>query len=151
MNPFPVDIVDIVVKASALLAAAGLVDALLGRRGSAAARCLVWSLAFGGLLVLPIASYALPQWPVRIPVARTVVANAGHPGAEAPAVSIPAAAATRPSPAVVTAPAPAADDRTEAPARGDADGARRPRRVVCRRRADSAGAVRPGADRAAAR
>ena len=112
MNPLPFEIV---VKASALLAAAGLVDALLGRRGSAAARCLVWSLAIGGLLVLPIASYALPHWPVRIPVARTVVASAGHPGAEAAAGSMPAAAATRPLQAGVTAPAAAADDRADAP------------------------------------
>ena len=78
MNPLPLDIL---IKASALLAAAGLVDLVLRRRGSAAARSLVWSLTMAALLVLPIASYALPHWPVRIPVARTAVANVGLAGA----------------------------------------------------------------------
>ena len=78
MNSLPVDIV---VKASVLLAAAGLVDVLLGRRGSAAARHLVWSLTVAGLLVLPLASYALPPWQVRIPVVRTPDARAGRAGA----------------------------------------------------------------------
>ncbi len=61
---------DVIVKASALLAAAALVDAVLRRRGSAATRYLVWSLTMAALLVLPIASSVLPPWHVRIPVAR---------------------------------------------------------------------------------
>jgi beta-lactamase regulating signal transducer with metallopeptidase domain len=59
----------IVLKATALLAAAGLVDALLRRRGSAAARHLVWTLAIVGLLALPVASLALPEWTLQIPIA----------------------------------------------------------------------------------
>ena len=45
--------------------------------------------------MLPIASYALPPWQVRIPVARTPDASAGRAGAEVPANSAPPAAATR--------------------------------------------------------
>jgi len=108
MNPLPFDIV---VKASALLAAAGLVDAVLRRRGSAAARCLVWSLTIAGLLVLPIASYALPRWPVRIPVARAAAASAGLAGAQTPVGSAPEAAATLPS----ALPRRTADDRIDSP------------------------------------
>jgi beta-lactamase regulating signal transducer with metallopeptidase domain len=67
MSPFPVDLA---VKASALLAAAGVADAVLRRRGSAATRHLAWSIAIVGMLALPIASYALPHWQIRIPVAR---------------------------------------------------------------------------------
>ena len=113
MNSLPVDIV---VKVSVLLAAAGLVDVLLGRRGSAAARHLVWSITVAGMLVLPIASYALPPWQVRIPVARTPDAGAGRAGAEVPANFAPPAAATRIVAAVATPPRLAADDRTDAPA-----------------------------------
>ncbi len=68
MNSAPIDIV---VKASALLATAALADALLGRRMSAAARHLLWSIVIVGLLVLPIASYALPHWEITIRVPRT--------------------------------------------------------------------------------
>src|SRR5579864_2032030 len=66
-------VLDLVIKATVLLAAAGMADALLQRRGSAAARHLVWSVAIAALLVLPVASYALPRWTVRIPVARAAV------------------------------------------------------------------------------
>jgi beta-lactamase regulating signal transducer with metallopeptidase domain len=109
-------LVDIVVKASALLAAAGLVDAALQRRGSAAARHLVWSIAVAGLLVLPIASSALPHWQVRIPVPRASVANLERTPAAtvAPAESASAAAA----PLVASGPAEpraAAGDRARFP------------------------------------
>jgi beta-lactamase regulating signal transducer with metallopeptidase domain len=59
----------IAVKATVLLAAAALVDLLLRRRGSAAARHLVWTIAIVGLLALPVASLSLPAWTLRIPVA----------------------------------------------------------------------------------
>lgn len=62
----------IVIKATALLAAAALFDALLRPRGSAAARHLVWTLAVAALLALPIASLALPEWTIRLPIAQTV-------------------------------------------------------------------------------
>ena len=71
MMPLPLVIV---IKASLLLGAAGLVDALLRRHGSAAARHLVWTVAIVGLLALPIASGSLPAWTVRIPVARPATA-----------------------------------------------------------------------------
>jgi len=63
-------IIDILVRSSAMLTAAGAVDAMLRRSGSAAARHLVWSIAVAGALALPIASSALPRWQVNIPVAR---------------------------------------------------------------------------------
>ncbi len=64
----------IVVKASALLAGAAILEALLWRRGSAAARHMVWTIAMAALLVLPLASAGLPEWDVRIPVAPRVTA-----------------------------------------------------------------------------
>src|SRR5207247_11151192 len=67
MSPFARDII---VRASALLAAAALADFVLRCRASAATRHLVWTLAIGALLVLPIASYVLPEWSVPIPIAR---------------------------------------------------------------------------------
>jgi len=78
VTPFPLVIV---VKATALLAAAAGVDALLRRRGSAAARHLVWTVAVIGLLALPIASVTLPAWILRIPVAPRIDAaiQAGEP------------------------------------------------------------------------
>ena len=72
MTPFPLVIV---VKATALLAAATLVDAALRRRGSAAARHLVWTVAVVGLLALPIASVSLPAWTLRIPVAPRIASE----------------------------------------------------------------------------
>lgn len=58
-------LLDTIVKATALLLVACLVAALL-RRTSAAVRHRVWSLSFGGLLLLPILSSLLPGW--RLPV-----------------------------------------------------------------------------------
>jgi len=115
MNP-PLDIVDVAIRASALLATAGLVDLFLRRRGSAAARSLVWSLTMAALLVLPIASYALPHWSVRIPVARTPVPTTGYADAMPPATSAGSDAATRASFAVPTPTSPAVDAPTTSPA-----------------------------------
>ncbi len=69
MMPFDLDpatsaALSIAVKASVLLAAAALVQAVLYRRLSAAMRHLVWTLAVAGLLLLPILSLALPEWAV---------------------------------------------------------------------------------------
>ena len=66
MSPFALDII---VRASALLAAAALANFVVRRRASAATRHLVWTLAIGALLALPIASYVIPQWTVPIPIA----------------------------------------------------------------------------------
>jgi beta-lactamase regulating signal transducer with metallopeptidase domain len=113
-------LLDILGKATALLALAALVDFALRRRASAATRHLVWSLAIAALLALPAAMAALPRWPVRIPVepaltavaervatrvATRVVTRAASPAAEA---ALPAGESGTPaSPAARTA-APAA-------------------------------------------
>ena len=62
--------IDIVVRASALLTAAAVIDLVLRRRASAATRHLLWTLAVVALLALPIASSGLPAWLVPIPIAR---------------------------------------------------------------------------------
>jgi beta-lactamase regulating signal transducer with metallopeptidase domain/HEAT repeat protein len=59
------------IKGVVLLALAFLITLSL-RRGSAAARHLVWALALGGLLLLPILSLALPKWQLPI-LPRTVL------------------------------------------------------------------------------
>jgi len=51
-------------KASVLLAAAGLAQRAWGRRASAATRHLVWTLTIVGMLLLPAAAYLAPAWPV---------------------------------------------------------------------------------------
>ena len=55
----------VALKATALLSGAWLVTSGL-RRGSAAARHLVWTLAFAGLLMLPVLSGWLPTLPVPV-------------------------------------------------------------------------------------
>jgi beta-lactamase regulating signal transducer with metallopeptidase domain len=65
-------------KASCVLAAAMMANALLRRRQSAASRHLVWTLAVAGLLVLPVLSASLPRWNVEIPVAGSAAAAPGH-------------------------------------------------------------------------
>ena len=63
---------DIIVRASALVAAAALADLVLRRSASAATRHLLWTLTIGALLALPIASSVLPEWTVPIPIARPI-------------------------------------------------------------------------------
>ena len=82
--------IDIVVRASALLTAAALIDLFLRRRASAATRHLLWTLAVVALLALPIASSELPAWLVRIPIARETVPVQLRAGAVPPdAVATP--------------------------------------------------------------
>ena len=90
MSPFALDII---VRASALLAAAALADFVLRRRASAATRHLVWTLAMCALLALPLASSVLPKWTVPIPIARPLAPRVA-PGGTAPftAVVTPAVA-----------------------------------------------------------
>lgn len=76
-------LLDVAIKSSVLLAGAGLLQAVLRRRGSAAARHLVWTVAVAGLLAVPIASALLPHWSLEIPLApaahaRATVAPAMH-------------------------------------------------------------------------
>ena len=61
-----------IAKATAVLAFAAIVQAVIHRRGSAALRHLVWTLAIVGVLLLPILSIALPEWTV---VTRTATNN----------------------------------------------------------------------------
>jgi beta-lactamase regulating signal transducer with metallopeptidase domain len=103
--------IDIVVRASALLAAAALIDLFLRRRASAAARHLLWTLAVVALLALPIASSELPAWLVRIPIARETVPVQRHTGAAPPN----AVATYRAAPRAVPVPGTAAPGRSSAP------------------------------------
>ena len=54
----------IVVKATALLGIAALVQLIVYRRASAATRHTVWTLAIASVLLLPLVSLALPEWPL---------------------------------------------------------------------------------------
>src|SRR6266850_1370046 len=63
MNP---SIVEIAAKSSAIIALAAAVVGVMRRRGSAASRHLVWTLAIAGLLVLPLASSVLPAWSIAV-------------------------------------------------------------------------------------
>lgn len=58
----------LLLKATVVIALAALVQACLGRRMSAATRHWMWTLAVAGLLALPIAARALPEWTVEVPV-----------------------------------------------------------------------------------
>jgi beta-lactamase regulating signal transducer with metallopeptidase domain len=105
-------IVDVLIKATALVAVAALADAALARRGSAAARHFVWALTMTMLLALPVAIVALPHWQVRIPVERAALAGAAQTLGAAPA----AFADPAPPAATVDAErAPMAPDRARRP------------------------------------
>src|SRR5687767_8052304 len=65
----------ITLKVSLVLGASAIVQALLYRRLSAAARHLVWILAIAGVLLLPMLSLALPDWPVVIRTAASRLAD----------------------------------------------------------------------------
>ncbi len=58
-------VADSVVKATAIFLAAGLASVVLRRR-SAALRHVIWTLALGGVLVLPVLSIAMPRWQVKL-------------------------------------------------------------------------------------
>ncbi len=67
----------IILKASAVLGLAALVQEVLRGRTSAAMRHLVWTLAILAVIVLPILSFALPAWSVVIRTAPMTTTNAG--------------------------------------------------------------------------
>jgi beta-lactamase regulating signal transducer with metallopeptidase domain len=54
--------ISILIKATIVVVAAGVLQRLLVRRASAAARHLVWTLALGAVLALPVLTAALPEW-----------------------------------------------------------------------------------------
>lgn len=63
-------------KASILLAAAALVQAVIRRRASAATRHMVWTLAIASVLLLPFAWAVLPAWAVATGTAPAVAVAA---------------------------------------------------------------------------
>jgi HEAT repeat protein/beta-lactamase regulating signal transducer with metallopeptidase domain len=63
--------VDTLIKATVLLGVAGVATLALGR-ASAAMRHLVWTLAIGSALLLPVLSAALPRW--QLPIVRVTAA-----------------------------------------------------------------------------
>ena len=60
-------LLDLTVKATVILAIAGVVTTLAMRRASAAARHLVWSAAVAAVLALPIVRDLAPRWTIRAP------------------------------------------------------------------------------------
>ena len=114
--------VDAWVKGAVILAAAWGATRLM-RRASAAARHLVWTVGFAGLLALPVLSLVVPAWRVPVPAAmRPLVPRAALPaeepsasadvrGAPAPeelAALVETLSATVAAPAGTAAPEPAA-------------------------------------------
>jgi beta-lactamase regulating signal transducer with metallopeptidase domain len=69
-------IVWIVIKATAILGLAALVQLLLRRRASAAVRHLIWTSAAASLLAFPLAVLLLPSWPVVVRTAAPAVVSA---------------------------------------------------------------------------
>lgn len=88
---------DSVLKCSLMLLAAGALTLAL-RRASAAARHLVWALAFAGVLTLPVASAALPDWglPAWPRLARIAVPPDAGPSPRIATGESPAPAGTEP-------------------------------------------------------
>jgi beta-lactamase regulating signal transducer with metallopeptidase domain len=121
MNTFLIDIdpmlsaaLSIAVKASVLVAVAAIAQVLLRRRASAAMRHFVWTLAIGGILLLPVLSPALPEWTVVVRTvasgvpAEPIVSSAGAEG-----VPLPDASASSPLYVGTTPYTPAAQPRAD--------------------------------------
>lgn len=82
----------IALKSTLVLTVAALVTATMHRR-SAAARHVVWALALGSTLVLPVMSVVVPVWRVAIPQALMPMSGANDPVS----VDVPHAADVNPS------------------------------------------------------
>jgi beta-lactamase regulating signal transducer with metallopeptidase domain len=67
-------IVEVALKISLLMAVAAGAAGLMRRRGSAASRHLVWTLAVVGVLLVPIGSLVIPSWKVPIHRATAIAA-----------------------------------------------------------------------------
>ena len=65
----------LIVRATALVGVAAIVQLLFIRRASAAARHLVWMSVLVCLLLLPIAARILPTWPLAVPVVSLAGSN----------------------------------------------------------------------------
>src|SRR4029079_5317450 len=94
----------IVVKASVLLGAAAIGQALLSRWTSAATRHLVWTLAIAGVLLLPVLSLALPDWTVVIRAKAPTVADRAPVIGREQQPRVPASSSTSATANVETAP-----------------------------------------------
>ena len=55
------------IKASVVVAVTAVVQAILGRRISAAMRHAIWALTMVGLVLLPVFSFTLPDWRIAPP------------------------------------------------------------------------------------
>jgi HEAT repeat protein/beta-lactamase regulating signal transducer with metallopeptidase domain len=104
-------VADAVAKSTLLLSAAGIAAVAL-RRGSAAARHMVWTLALVGVLVLPVLSLALPRWQFSIV---TLSGGAPSPGAAPASAALAASAAAAPLADTPTAPVLRTDRRASSP------------------------------------
>jgi beta-lactamase regulating signal transducer with metallopeptidase domain len=62
-------LLEVALKSSLVLAVAAGLDLMLRRRGSAATRHLLWTIALGSLLVLPVLLASMPRWELRVPIA----------------------------------------------------------------------------------
>ena len=84
-------LIDATMKSFVILAVAGLLGFILHRH-SAAVRALIWGLAILGCLVVPLFSFALPQWEIGVlpatPVEFEVIRFADNSPTSAPSVSI---------------------------------------------------------------
>jgi beta-lactamase regulating signal transducer with metallopeptidase domain len=101
-------VADLALKGTVVLAAAGLATLAL-RRASAAARHLVWTLAFAGLLALPVLGVAVPRWQIPILPARAALPSIATASAEPvrqPAVAPPAELISQATPEAAPAPRP---------------------------------------------
>ena len=94
----------IVLKASIVVGIAALVQLVVRSRASAATRHFLWALAILGVLVLPAASFVLPEWtvPVRMQSADapSLRVASGPVPAQSPEVSNPVAGGSDPAPAL---------------------------------------------------
>jgi beta-lactamase regulating signal transducer with metallopeptidase domain len=107
MNTVVLDVVDIVAKASVVLAVGALASIALRRRGSAAARHFTWTVTLAAMLALPIASVLMPALPVTIAVAAPVATAVGNVVEPAP-IATPVALPTSSESIVTVSTAPAA-------------------------------------------
>jgi TonB family protein len=93
LDTVPAFLAGIAWKATVMLLAAFASTWLL-RRASASLRHLVWSAAFVCLLVLPLASLALPGWSIALPAGPEVAWNAASGVVHEPVSSLASPAAT---------------------------------------------------------
>jgi HEAT repeat protein/beta-lactamase regulating signal transducer with metallopeptidase domain len=95
----------LLVKATLVVAVAGLATACLAHRGaSAATRHLVWALAIGAVLSLPILSVLLPGWRVAVLMeTEPVTASFSAPADALPAAPAPAGEVADAAPTVAAA------------------------------------------------